>query len=474
MRILIILFLSINYIPILQGQNNIDQQHIHKLFSNYNTHTPGASIIILKNGIPVYKKSFGLANLEYQIPITSSTIFNANSLSKQFVSFALYLLEKEDKISFEDTIQKYIPDFPEYDKPIKIKNLMSHTSGIRDQWGLLSLSGWRFDDFISSEHALQLIKHQEELNFEPNSKHGYSHSNYTLLAKIIEIVSHQTFPDFMEENVFSPLDMNHTFYPGTSSDIITNKAYSYKKSDHGFQKVNLNYQNSGPTNLMSSIDDLAKWVANFSNPKIGDADIIKRYNKTYEFNNNNPAIAAIIGEEQIIACKGQYFRKYKNLDLYSHGGSLGGFRGYIGRLPKEDFSIIMLSNDNDFQTNATALAIIDSYFKTEKEIDKKDITHITTTEVESPKTQVNLKKYVGEYYNKEIDSTFKIKIKNDKLFLSHKRLLDSELVVNSKEEFTTTINFPSSINFEKNNTDTVIAMKISNFGVKDLYFERKQ
>ena len=423
---------------------------------------------IVKEGKLVFSKGYGLANLEYKIPITSTTVFNATSLSKQFVAYAIYLLEKEHRISFEDSIQKYIPDFPEYKTPIKIKNLLTHTSGLRDQWGLLSLSGWRFDDYISNEQILKLAKQQKQLNFETNTQHGYSHTNYTLLANIIEVISNQSFQDFMKEKIFTPLDMENTFYPNSTTALIENRAYSYKKEQDTFQKVKLNYENVGPTNLMTTIDDLAKWIANFSNPKIGDIDILERYNDIYYLNDQMPAIAATIGQENIIACKGQYFRNYKNLNLYSHGGSLGGFRGYIGRLPNQQFSIIMLSNDHSFSTNTTALSIIDSFFKMEEKSNKEMDTK--KSDVQLPTVQLD--SYEGSYYNKEVDSLFKIRLKNNQLYVIHKRFSDKVLTLQEDGRFSTLINFPSIIDFKKDESNAVVGMKISNFGVNNLYFER--
>ncbi len=473
MRVLFIVLVTLCLSPLFGQSTQVI--HVDSLFATYKANTPGVAVLLLQDGHVIYKKAFGAANLEYQIPITSNTVFNANSLSKQFVAFAVYLLEKEHKISLEDPIQKYIPDFPEYEHPIKIKHLLSHTSGIRDQWGLLSLAGFRFDDFISTEQILHFIKKQQSLNFETDTKHAYSHSNYTLLARIIEVASNQSFSEFMQEHIFSPLHMNDSFYLTNTKDIIKNSAYSYKKVDDHFEKVILNYQNPGPTNLMSTLDDLEKWVLNFDKHNIGDENLFKSYNEIYTLANGDQAIAATIGKEQIIGCKGQYYRNYKGLDLYSHGGSLGGYRAYIGRFPNEKFSIVLLSNDNAFYTNATALSIADIFLEDKQigTVDEKSST-VEAEKKKKPLAEIHLEKYTGHYYNKEIDTTFHITLKNDALYLVHKRLSDKPLKMESENQFSTTLNFQTNILFVENTQDNTKGLQISNFGVDALFFKKIQ
>ena len=137
-----------------QAQNNNIAQKIDSIFSNYNSTTPGVAIAVVKDGDIVFKKGYGSANLEYDIPITPQTVFNIASVSKQFTAFAVYLLEKQGKLSVENDIRKYFPDLPDYGKPIKIKHLLAHTSGIRDQAALLALAGWQTEDIGTTAQIL--------------------------------------------------------------------------------------------------------------------------------------------------------------------------------------------------------------------------------------------------------------------------------------------------------------------------------
>ena len=142
--ILIYFFFTSN----LSAQSNSEKK-IDSLFSKYNSKTSGVAVSIVRDGEVIFKKGYGIANLEYDIPITPKTIFNVGSVSKQFTTFSIYLLEKQGKISLDDDIRKYIPELAVYEKPIRIKHLCSHTSGLKDQWALLTLAGWRMDDIIT-------------------------------------------------------------------------------------------------------------------------------------------------------------------------------------------------------------------------------------------------------------------------------------------------------------------------------------
>lgn len=165
LSLLIIIALNCNFISGQTSDIATDNQ-IDKIFSKYNSKTSGAAVAVVKDGKIVFKKGYGTANLEYDIPISTKTIFNIASVSKQFTAFAVYLLEKQEKLSLEDDIRKYIPEIPDYGKTVKIKHLLAHTSGIRDQASLVSLAGWRPGDLVTTENVLRFISRQKELNFE--------------------------------------------------------------------------------------------------------------------------------------------------------------------------------------------------------------------------------------------------------------------------------------------------------------------
>ena len=144
------------------------EKRIDALFKEWNSpNSPGASVAVIQHGKLIFAKGYGIANLEYDIPIKPGTIFHVASVSKQFTAMAVVLLELDGKLSIDDDVHKYLPELPDYGNKITLRNLLQHTSGIRDQWQTLALAGWSLEDVITQEQALRLIFRQKELNFPP-------------------------------------------------------------------------------------------------------------------------------------------------------------------------------------------------------------------------------------------------------------------------------------------------------------------
>lgn len=183
---------------------------VDSMFAAYNSNTPGAAVAIVKDGKVVFMKGYGMANLEYGIPITPQTVFNIASVSKQFTAFAIYLLAGEGSISLEDDVRKYITELPDYHTVIKVKHLLAHTSGLRDQAAIGSLAGGRSGDVVTTGQTLKLIARQRRLNFTPGTAFGYCNTGYTLLAEIIRRVTGKSFAAYTEEKIFRPLGMTNT------------------------------------------------------------------------------------------------------------------------------------------------------------------------------------------------------------------------------------------------------------------------
>ena len=172
---------------------------------------PGCAAAVSLNGELLFEKAFGLADMEFNVPNTPQTVFESGSVAKQFTAAAIVLLQQDGKLSLEDPVRKYIPELPDYGVPLKIRHLLNHTSGIRDWGAVMSLTGaGRGDRLITQDLAFDVITHKRALDFTPGSEYSYSNSGYNLLAIIVERVSKQKFPVFLEERLFKPLGMNHS------------------------------------------------------------------------------------------------------------------------------------------------------------------------------------------------------------------------------------------------------------------------
>jgi CubicO group peptidase (beta-lactamase class C family) len=329
-------------------------EQVDELFTVWDTkETPGAAVAVVKNGTIIYKNGYGIANLEYDIPINTKSIFHIASVSKQFTVFSILLLEKQGKLSLNDDIRKYISEVPDFGKTITLRHLASHTSGLRDQWNLLSMAGWRMDDVITKEHVLKLVSKQKELNFNPGEEYAYCNTGFTLLAEVVSRISDMSFAEFTKVNIFDPLQMNNTLFYDDHEKIVKNRAYSYNSDSNGYKKSVLNYANVGATSLFTTVEDLSLWSMNFSNIKVGDSTIINKMNTLAVLNNGKTFGGAL----------GQFVGEYKGLNEIQHGGADAGYRSYLTRFPDENFAVVVFSNSAEFNSGRMAHKVVDIYLK---------------------------------------------------------------------------------------------------------------
>lgn len=351
-----------------------------------NGSAPGASVAVAKDGKIVFSNGYGLANLEYGVRNSKTTVFHIASVSKQFTTFAVLLLEAEGKLSMEDDVRKYIPELHDFGKKITLRHLANHTSGLRDQWNLLALAGWRLDDVITREHILKLISNQKDLNFEPGAEYLYCNTGYTLLAEVVARVSGKSFAEFTDERIFKPLKMTNTLFYDDHEKIVRNRAYSYGPSDEGFEKRVLSYANAGATSLFTTVEDLSLWAMNFENPVVGNADIVGRMKERGVLNSG----------QKIGYALGQTVGEYRGVETVSHGGGDAGYRTFLLRFPSKRLSITVLSNDGTFNAGAIAYKIADLYIPEpapKEEVAKAENTSADTVTVPAS----TLDSYAGEW-----------------------------------------------------------------------------
>src|SRR5438132_833083 len=185
---------------------------VDKIFARFTNATPGCAVGLAKDGKTLYTHGYGMANLEYGVPITESTVLESGSVAKQFTASAVVLLAQDGKLSLDDDIRKYLPEVPPFGgQVITIRNLLTHTSGLRDQWGLLGIEGRGPGEQVHSPlTTLDLVTHQKMLNFPPGSEYLYSNTGYALAGLIVQRVSGKSLNEFTQERLFRPLGMRHT------------------------------------------------------------------------------------------------------------------------------------------------------------------------------------------------------------------------------------------------------------------------
>ena len=348
-----LLFVGLYNTLIAQSVPDSLSKKIDGLFSRWNSpNGPGCAIGIVRNDTLIYAKGYGTANLEYNIPITPETIFHTASVSKQFAAYSIVLLAKQGKLKLDDEIRQYLSWFPDLKEKITIRHLLNHTSGIRDQWQLLAISGTRLDDVITQEHIIKVLSRQQALNFKPGEQYSYSNSGFTMLAEIVKAVTGQTLRKFTDSAIFKPLGMSATNFHDDYTEIVKNRAYSYERAGNGrFTNSILSYSNAGATSLFTNVIDMAKWISNLYYPKVGTAAEIRQLTQKGILNTGKELTYALgIGVSQ-----------YKGWKQYSHSGGDAGYRTFITAFPDLKMGFIVFSNVGDFNPVGKAYELVDLF-----------------------------------------------------------------------------------------------------------------
>ncbi|MCK1359374.1 serine hydrolase [Bradyrhizobium sp. 199] len=316
--------------------------------------SPGAVIAVLQDGKIMYSQGYGAANLEHGVPNTPATVFHLASVSKQFTAFAIYQLAYEGKLSLDDDVRKYVPRLHDFGTPITIRQLLHHTSGVRDQWNLLALAGWRLDDEITEDDVAHLLFQQTDLNFAPGDQFLYSNSGYTLLAMVVKQVSGKTLPGFAKERIFDPLGMSHTHFQDKYGRVVKDRAYSYARQPDGrYQYIALTYSTVGPSSLFSTVGDLAHWDENFYTGEVGGLALLAEMQQKGKLNNG----------KDINYASGLSIGRYRGLRTVEHAGGDAAYRTNILRFPDQHFSVVVLANAGDLNPTALSFRIADIYLK---------------------------------------------------------------------------------------------------------------
>ncbi|TEU09344.1 MAG: serine hydrolase, partial [Candidatus Aminicenantes bacterium] len=340
------------------------------------------------DGKIIYKQGYGLANLELNVPIIPQSVFYIGSVSKQFVTMCIAILDKQGKLSLDGDIRKYVPELPDYGPPITVRHLIYHTSGLRDYLTLLAIAGIDFGTYHEDD-VVELIAQQKELNFAPGEEYLYSNSGYFLLAVIVERASGKSLRKFAEQNIFKPLGMKNSHFHDDYRILIKNRASGYFPAEEGRYKNFIStFDCVGSGGLFTSVEDLFLWDQNFYHHKVGGKDLIDLMHTKGKLNSGEEldyAFALSIGE-------------YKGLKTVGHGGALGGYRSTLVRFPEQNFSVICLSNLSSFNPSKLARQVADIYlagqFKEEAEPVTKPAEKAKFIELPKKKLQEKIGAYI--------------------------------------------------------------------------------
>ncbi len=318
--------------------------------------TPGGVVGILRSGRVILQRAYGMASLEYEVPITLDTIFNAGSIAKQFTALAIIRLAEQGKLRLDDEIRTHIPDFPDFGTPIYISHLLFHISGLRDFQSLLAMGGWRYDDTMTREDAMALVRRQRELNFPPGSEFLYGNMGHVILAEIVERVSGESFVDWTKQQIFCPLGMYRTAFREDLEAIHTHTAASYFGSvEEGFLRAKEWWHYGGSGGIYTNLGDLLTWIGVLRSPPTEWREAITKLQQR----------GRLTSGESIDYAAGLVIDRYRGHRIIHHGGGVGGYMSFLGYLPDEDLGIVVLSNFSASDPRAKALAILDLFLQPE-------------------------------------------------------------------------------------------------------------
>ncbi|TAI46837.1 serine hydrolase domain-containing protein [Flagellimonas allohymeniacidonis] len=390
----------------------IEEQEIDSIFQSWkDKDAPGVASGLIYGKTIKYTKAFGLADVENKKPITPQTKFQVDYLSRQFTALAILLLEEQGKIAWNDPIQKYLPDFPEYEHPLAVSHLLNHSSGLNDYEMLKGLLGKQENDVFTHEDALLLIKSQRKLNFVPGTQFSFmtSKTELTLLAEIIKKASGQSFSEFTGTNIFGPLQMNHTMFVEDYNTIIPNVAKSYQIAEEElfFRKTNIG--NAGPTNLYTSAQDLLKWYDTLTgNSQSELASLIKRLDEPVKLDDGS-VFESWWGR---LTLGRAFYHKERGLPAFWQFGLAGGYAANVFRFPEQELTSFVIGNNNTYN-GMPAMLQANHFIENEyTEPSSIDPTQIDSKNV-PPK---QLKKFEGHYWDAKRGIARKLHIVEDTLF----------------------------------------------------------
>ena len=400
--ILSIIFLIVYLFTLAQSWQDT-LARIEKIFARYKPGNPGAQLAIGRHGKIIFSKAWGMADLEHTIPLTTESITEAGSVSKQFTAAAILLLEQQGKLSLDDDVRKHVPELPDYGYKITLRQMMQHKSGLKDWGAVAGIAGWpRSTKTYNNDDALYIISNQKTLNYKPGEEYLYSNSNYNLFAIIIQRLSGMSLADFTRKNIFEPAGMKHTQWRDNYKRIVPNRAFAYSKSGITYQTNMPNEYVYGNGGLLTTAEDLLIWCNYYLNGKLGTPSILEKQLATTALNN---------GVMHRYAA-GLFTGTAKGWKFVSHDGATASYRANLEAYPELGLSFAWLSNTSEFDsdTNNVAELVADLFIPGKDPEPKKETTSSFSVSKEK------LASYAGWYRNSRSGGGAKLYIQNDKLY----------------------------------------------------------
>lgn len=311
--------------------------------------SPGCAVAVSRAGETVLADGYGIASLEHGIPITPDTVFDIGSAAKQFTAASIVLLEEDGKLSLDDPLARFVPELPEWARRTTLRQLLHHTSGIRDYTGLLSLAGARTADVTTESEALEMLVRQKGLDFPPGSRYSYSNSGYFLLSVVVARASGRSLREFAAERIFRPLGMTSTRFVDDHREVVPRRATGYSRggNEGGFRLAASDWEQNGDGGVQTTVKDLLRWDHNFDEPAVGGRRLVDELTTPGKLSSGEAidyALALRVDRD-------------RGLKRVRHGGSWAGFKAEFLRYPERRVTVVTTCNFREAVPSRYARAV---------------------------------------------------------------------------------------------------------------------
>ena len=347
---------------------------------NSRVNKPGCAVGVIKDGIYIHNKGYGMANLEHDIAITPDTLFRIGSISKQFTAMLIAILEEQGKLSFDDEMKKYIPDLYNYKKKVTINHMIHHFSGLGDYTTYNDYPNtfknaidekfrWGNEDYFSNDEFHQIIKDLPLIR-DPETKFWYSNTGYALLGLVAQNITGMTLRELAQKEIFKPLQMSNSVFNDDVNLTIKNRADAYSPRDDYKDEYRINVTNLswvGDGGIYTSLNDFIKWDQNFYSNELGmkEPSLIKTMEQSYLETKVNRKSQDLENEnkDQYTYAFAQNLSYFNGLKKWSHSGSWVGWLAHYTRFEEIGFSIVVFCNTDEIDATAINNDIIELYFQ---------------------------------------------------------------------------------------------------------------
>ena len=433
---------------------------VKHVFARWDSTTgPGCAVGIDRAGQARYARAFGEADLEFDVPNKPETIFEAGSISKQFTAAATVLLALDGKLKLEDDVRKYVPELPQYERPITIRHLLNHTSGLRDWGEVAALAGWPRETRVHThDHVLDILSRQRALNYPPGDKYSYTNSGYNLLAIIVSRVSGQPFATFSRERLFQPLGLTSTQWRDDFRRIVKGRAQAYSRSGSQWE-LEMPFENvHGNGGLLTTVSDLLTWTAMLEHPTARWKPMVDSLQVRGRLTNGDTIDYAL----------GLFISDYRGVHRVEHSGATAGYRAELLRFPGKGLAVAVLCNAASANPVLYANQLVDSLLPGLGPVaTRPQRPRADTAMVIAPSA---LADYVGTYYSPDVETAFEVSVSNGELTLFRRPATRVTLRPVVKDAFA---GFDDRVWFTRDQSGRVNALHVAGGRAYDVVFERR-